>query len=213
MCQKHPLFELKKLTLPIFESATVSVIEHAYADVSGYLVDRQELDAYQCATGDTTYGELTNEGASSLLSFLRLKHDDLFVDVGCGVGKLLLMAALSTPAAVFGVEIVPTRHRIALECITGTCALLGLDDWIGSKVWAINDDATQVDMSPATVVYMCSTCFPDAAVHAIIQSMSPKARLISARPISHARLKRFASLCVPTTWSPSVELTCYEIVE
>ena len=67
---------------------------------------------------ETTYGELSSEGMVTLLTAMPasfpLGEDALFVDVGSGVGKLLLATVLLSPATVRCVELIRSRVRLSL---------------------------------------------------------------------------------------------------
>ena len=63
-----------------------------------------------------TYGELDPKGVAQLLSEAQLGPKHRFVDVGSGLGKLLVVAAALRPGLLcYGLEISPWRHRKALQ--------------------------------------------------------------------------------------------------
>jgi len=63
----------------------------------------------QCSQNAAVYGELEIDGVHTLVSLLGLKSEDIFWDLGCGVGKALLQVALETDAKCMGVELSSTR--------------------------------------------------------------------------------------------------------
>ncbi|KAG6611298.1 Histone methyltransferase [Phytophthora cinnamomi] len=58
-----------------------------------------------------TYGEVSVESvASTILPFLNLDEEDVFFDLGCGTGKILVQTALQTPCKrVTGIELMQNR--------------------------------------------------------------------------------------------------------
>ncbi|KAF1775058.1 S-adenosyl-L-methionine-dependent methyltransferase [Phytophthora cactorum] len=58
-----------------------------------------------------TYGEVSVESvASTVLPLLNLDSDDVFFDLGCGTGKILVQAALQTPCKrTIGIELMQNR--------------------------------------------------------------------------------------------------------
>jgi len=61
-----------------------------------------------------TYGELDHFAVARLLQEASLDHGS-FVDVGSGLGKLVVAAACASTVPCFGVEISPFRHQKAME--------------------------------------------------------------------------------------------------
>lgn len=74
-----------------------------------------------------------------------LKQDDIFFDLGSGLGQVVILVHLLTGAAVRGVEYEPAYWRYAQVCITG----LHLSNVIFS-----NKDARSEDYSQGTVFFM-----------------------------------------------------------
>ena len=61
------------------------------------------------------YGTVRPPFVRALLDQLKLRRSHRFVDCGSGSGHLCLLVALSTGADVFGIEIRPELHEIALK--------------------------------------------------------------------------------------------------
>jgi len=71
---------------------------------------------FQPARCSPTYGELDQMGIGQLLHSASLGPDDTFVDVGSGLGKLVVLAAaLTAVGAAWGIELSPSRHKKALR--------------------------------------------------------------------------------------------------
>ncbi len=62
-----------------------------------------------------TYGEILYSGVDKLLSNVALKEQDVFVDLGSGLGKLLLQVFLkSSVGKAIGIELASELHQQAL---------------------------------------------------------------------------------------------------
>lgn len=56
-----------------------------------------------------------NSDTALLGMFLRLRHDDHVLDIGCGSGALLLYASLQKPASMAGIDLFPETIALAEE--------------------------------------------------------------------------------------------------
>ena len=66
-------------------------------------------------TKDNTYGELLHKFVSQIISQTKLKSDQVFVDLGSGVGNVVLQAALEVGCESWGCEMMEAACAIA-EC-------------------------------------------------------------------------------------------------
>lgn len=86
------------------------------------------------------------EVCRNLVDALDLTADDRFVDLGCGMGRILLYAALLTPARFRGVEMVEDRVTAARRAV----AHLGL----GDRVSLTHGNALDDPLDDGTVYFM-----------------------------------------------------------
>lgn len=80
-----------------------------------------------------------------LISRAQVSDADVFFDVGCGTGKVLMLVALLTGATAVGVELEPAFCDFA----RGRVAALGL-----RRIALRNEDARQADCSDGTVFFL-----------------------------------------------------------
>ncbi len=142
-------------------SPSKQMIEDAYTDISGYGIDSKELETINQSGASATYGEITPQSLAAILKEITITKDDVFYDLGSGVGKVTLQVYLETPVKKsVGVELSHTRTSSA-KLVLSRMKDKGLikDDRIISF---IEGDMLKVDISDATIIFMCSTCFPDA---------------------------------------------------
>ncbi len=142
-----------------------TVLRRLYRDEDGYELHGYELDeadeARVLATHSSpTYGEIMPTATDRLVEHLRMRSDDVFYDLGSGVGKVVLQVAMRAPIKrCVGVELARGRHRIARRVLTEARAL-GL---LRARECELRcADFMRVPMGDATVVYTCSTAFPTA---------------------------------------------------
>jgi len=144
------------------------------------------------------YGELEFDAARALLRRCAPKgHDGEFVDLGSGLGKMVVAAALSGKfSRARGVELLPELHVEATEGLRAYER--ALEEEVGGN--GDGDDERDVatarrcevmleegnlltfDVSTADVVYIHATCFTpgllDATGMKLAQEMKPGARVI-----------------------------------
>lgn len=122
---------------------------------------------------DLTYGEVPWLTLHGLLRWAGLAPGELFVDVGCGAGRALALAAAGFGARALGVERVGQRAELARR-------LLPPGQWPGVRVE--HADALEVDLAGGDVVLLNWTCFGDAArarLSDALRGLRPGARAIA----------------------------------
>jgi len=131
------------------------------------------------------YGELTSAGVRQLIRATRLSADDVFVDLGSGVGKVVLRVALAVPGVrCIGIEIDGARHASACEALRRAEACGVLEP--GRCVFR-HGDIRQADLGNATVFFAHSTCFPAAMLGAVARRIAAQER--AATLVTTSRLK------------------------
>jgi SAM-dependent methyltransferase len=138
------------------------VLRRAYRDEDGYELHGYEADeadeARVLATNSShVYGEIMPTATDRLIEHLHLRKDDVFYDLGSGVGKVVLQVALRAPIRrVVGVELARRRHRIArrvLHVVQATGLLRARECELRCA------DFMRAPLHDATLIYTCSTAF------------------------------------------------------
>jgi len=93
-------------------AVALRIVEETYQRTVGPRT--HELNHYQ-AFSDTVYGELMPSLVSRLLSLTQACPDMLLLDLGSGVGNVVLHAALQSGCSAFGVEIMEKPAEMACE--------------------------------------------------------------------------------------------------
>jgi [histone H3]-lysine79 N-trimethyltransferase len=93
-------------------AVALRIVEETYQRTVGPRT--HELNHYQ-AFSDSVYGELMPSLVSRLLSLTRARPGMLLVDLGSGVGNVVLQAALQSGCSAFGVEVMEKPAEMACE--------------------------------------------------------------------------------------------------
>ncbi len=145
-------------------------LQRLYRDRHGYDDAPAEEQAVREAGSDPMYGELMPAAAERLFDYLGLGRRDVLYDLGSGIGKFVAQAAIAKPLRrVVGIEMVRLRHDIAVEVLDRIEreALLEAETF---ELWC--GDFMRLPMKDATVVYTCSTAFPEPLMARMMRRLS-----------------------------------------
>ncbi|RLN75044.1 hypothetical protein BBJ28_00012668 [Nothophytophthora sp. Chile5] len=161
-----------------------------------------------------TYGEVSVESVSStILPFLRLEEDDVFFDLGCGTGKILVQVALQTPCrSAVGIELMQNRVQEGQKALKrleerGLPALRGKRlEVLQGDICAPPESARLMD---ATVVFINNVMFGPTLmlkVMALLKDMAKLRRVVMLRKIcerhGHEKCTRAGNYCVEYVHPP-----------
>ena len=148
------------------------------------------------------YGELKREELDAFFAEVSplLEHNNEFIDLGSGLGKVVMTAAVSVVfESYLGVELLPYRHKLAIQRFEDFCQsiteriadptaqVIGSQSqdvsnqfnvehlWqIPSKVSFQSGDMFACDVSRASLIFMYSTCF-GSLMHKIANKLGNEA--------------------------------------
>ncbi len=190
-------------------------------------VGNDEDEPYE--SSPSTYGEITELGARQLFNYMNLYSDEnddgdgsnsyaeplVFVDLGCGTGKLLIQAFMELPSLqkIIGVELAPSRCQIArnawnnLQTEAKNARMMhgrsdlsepkgcNVEDVVDIDLDIIQGDMFELDVSSVTHMYIASLCFTDDMMERLGEKLSREAKKLrcvaSLKPFPesfHARL-------------------------
>lgn len=104
----------------------MQIIEENYQRSVGPHV--QSLKQYE-AFSSTVYGELMPSLAHEIIVLTGLGEGKLFLDLGSGVGNVVVQASLQTGCKGFGVELMPAPAKVGkemVECLKVRCRMWGV---------------------------------------------------------------------------------------
>ena len=153
---------------------TRSTLRRLYRDVDGFEIAPSQERRIERTKSSSTYGEIMPAATVQLIDALELDADDVLVDLGSGVGKVVVTAALSSDVGrAVGVELARDRHRQA-EQVVHEAEQAGVLE--PGRVELRNEDILRTDLSDATVLYTCSTAFPYAFTERLARRVHRLAR-------------------------------------
>lgn len=193
-------------------ATTLARMRELFRDIDGFDIDEAEEDRLEEKHGSLTYGEIMPTAGVRLIDTLELGEDDVFVDFGSGVGRLLLTAALRSPVRrVVGVELLRDRHVAATRAVDGAVAR----GWVeSSRVELRNEDILETSLAEATVFYTCSTAFPDEltlALAARVAGLKRATLFVTTQEVEEGpRMRLRRTLRLDMSWSRSSRVHIYD---
>lgn len=188
------------------QEETKKLVSQLYEDRAGYGIDTHEEKLVTDHGSSPTYGEITPEGVDILVQELDVTKDDVFYDLGCGVGKFVLQMYLETPARKsVGVELAPTRIRYAQKVKDKLAEHKRIlpDKEIHFK----EENMLDTPLEDATIIYVSSTCFSNDFMKKVVEKLAqlkPGLRLITLTQLpENEHFERVKELTIPMTWSSS----------
>lgn len=128
--------------------------------MDGFEIPPEDERRVERSRGSSVYGELMPTATLRLLAQLELRPRDHFVDLGSGLGKVVLLAAMTTAVGrALGVELSPARVAVAERVLSRARRerIPGV-----SRAAFVEHDMMRCDLDEATVIYTCSTAFSSA---------------------------------------------------
>lgn len=191
-----------------------AIMDNAYTHRSGFGISQEETSFIREHGGAPTYGEITYEAAEKLLHDLDLTKQDVFYDLGSGVGKLVVHAYLATPVKKsVGIELSKTRYDKAQE----VKELLHQEGYLKShKTLAFkHQNILDADLHDATVVYMCSTCYSEDLMEKLVKKFSKLKRglrIVTLKELPrNKQFKLIHTYHLPMTWSARSSVYVYKM--
>lgn len=215
------------------------LIDEFYKEVSGYKITDTEKKGIRDLGGDPTYGEIVYDSAAILLHDLNLTSHDVFYDLGSGAGKFVDQAYLTTPVKKSaGIELSETRYKMAAERAPKIRKIAQLslefdaqlqeviaetaDKKADQKVTKpkvtkalefIQGNMLTEDLSDATAIFMCATCFSDELMEKITQKLAglkEGLRVLTLKNLApHEHFKLVKTYTLPMTWSKTSPVYLY----
>lgn len=152
-----------------------------------------------------TYGEILPESVSEMIKNINIDNNDVFYDLGSGIGKVPTQFYLETPVKKsVGIEYNESRNNIA-KIISSEIKNNFKSKY--KKLELINDNFFNVDTTDGTIFYLCSTCFNDSVMNQLFEKIisSPNLKaIISLKPFPNIIHDKVIKL--PMTWNKSGSL-------
>lgn len=194
-------------------SETTRRVRELYRGVDGWEIPASETQRIKAARSAETYGEIMPTATARLLEYLDLGDQDVLYDLGCGIGKLVVHAAIDYPLkASVGVEMSVTRCKTA----RGAVARAQADGLVQAESCAIQcADFMRTGLDDATVVYTCSTAFPGPLMIRLARKLSrlPRPiRFVSLQDLEpHPAFELVDTLRLDVSWRRKAKVHVYRV--
>ncbi len=153
-----------------------------------------------------TYGEILYPSVNTLIEHLEINNQDIFYDLGSGIGKVALQFLLKTPVKkAYGIEASDGRHQQA-EKVYRTVRQEFPELFSGDReLKSSRGNFLEMDISDATIVYTCSTCFSDELLNSLSQVFDrcPNLKYILSMKELSSKIPLDRIIEVDCTWDKS----------
>nr|XP_054764002.1 histone-lysine N-methyltransferase, H3 lysine-79 specific-like isoform X1 [Lytechinus pictus] len=126
LCEKYnraieairQLWKGSSCTSTISKRATPGLLKHIMQQVYAHAIDDPDkLNCYEPFSPEV-YGETSYDLVAQMLEHVKINEDDVFVDLGSGVGNVVLQVAAATPCKLaYGIEKadVPAQYSVEMQ--------------------------------------------------------------------------------------------------
>ena len=116
---------------------------------------------------NATYGTITPVGIEKLINNLNINSSDKFLDLGSGIGNVVVQFALNSDVnEARGIEYVKSRYDQSLNYISEFKKHFP-QRLNQTKIKIENKDINNIDINNSSIIFTCSTCFPDNLMEVI----------------------------------------------
>ncbi len=162
-------------------------------------------------TFSTTNGEILYHDLVTLLKLIKPDENDIFFDLGAGVGKIVLQVYLETPVKkAIGIEIMSDLHQRSLRVLDHVKADLPEAFPANRHIQFMSGSFFSIPFETATILMISCMCFTQAMMlrlGSIINHNSHVRTVISLRPILNlTQLKLKQIIRIQCSWDASL---CY----
>lgn len=204
-------------TEPQYRAANKRFMEELYYGITGFIKlspeERASIEGgYTKKT--STYGEIPYDSLQIILDSEHIGPNDVVYDLGSGVGKMITQTYLNTSAKkVVGIEQSPSR------CAGADALFKKLKQTDAYQVRRKNGkarrtiefrkgDFLKANLDDATIIYMCSTCFPPELLTKLVEKFEKinklGLRVITLKELPDHELHGFRferHYSLPMSWS------------
>ncbi|MFT4554083.1 MAG: hypothetical protein ACI9S8_002728 [Chlamydiales bacterium] len=197
------------------------IIEDLYEDCKGSVISSKQRTRENIENDkNLVYGEISIESIAGLLEYVKPKENEIFYDLGSGIGKMLLtVALLSELKEVKGIEVLGDMHACAedkIKIFQEEIRPQYDEQWTFPRIENFNDNIENFDFSEADIVYACATCFEPELMDVISRkmlSLRKGSRVVTVtRELTCEGFKTICDLKFAMSWGTSRTLVYEKIV-
>jgi len=195
-------------------SSTKNYMKSLYENINGFSIPQEERDLVN-KTSSATYGEIKYKSLKTILDDLKPTKKDIFYDLGSGVGKVAIQACLDYPfKKSVGIELSKTR----LEHSQKIRAQIKKDKKIekSHNLFFHYQDITQANLSDASFIFTCSTCFPKNLMQTLTNkfaALKSGTKILTLKHLeTHPKIKFIKEYNLAMTWSKNTAVYLYKVI-
>lgn len=158
-----------------------------------------------------TYGEILYESVDKLLDFVSLDQQDVFLDLGSGLGKLAVQVFMKTDVkAVYGIELLSRLCKFSQQIEAKMKQDIPAFFEDNRLLHFIEGDFLTTPWPKATCVYIGSPCFGPEMFRRLAMRINEHdtiTTVLSLRPLPYLNTKRFSftkALRLEGTWDTTL---------
>ncbi|SCC90909.1 Uncharacterized protein SCG7109_BF_00050 [Chlamydiales bacterium SCGC AG-110-M15] len=198
--------------MPVMQIDEVKkVLEDLYDGVKGTIISCSERSRENITSSTYVYGEAELHSIEKIFQIVDPQPDEVFVDLGAGVGKQVLTAALLYDfKKVRGIEILSDLHKTSKDILEQFRKKYGSKLPDGKEMPDIDflkGNFLRADFSEADVAYMCSTCYSEEMMEGIARGaehMKPGSRVVTlTKPLPSDQYEEIHHEFYPMSWGTS----------
>ena len=177
-----------------------------YQEMNGYLrYSPDEVKKYLVQDVCLTYGEVLYPSLIRFAQTVCLKKEDVFLDLGSGLGKVCASIALGTPCGeVMGIEASENLHQQVAKILPKLQALLQAEN---KKITLIQGNFLSpqnfAEIKRATVVFINSTAFTYDLLDKIAEVLNQCSNIravLSFKPFANLTLPFYKTVVIEASW-------------
>lgn len=171
----------------------------------------QDVKTHHADDLTETHGEILYESVNKLLSKIAPTQDDIFIDFGSGLGKIVTQLFLnSNVKKAYGIELIPGLHQQASFAAKKLQQDLPEFFQHNRELTFLSGNFLEMDLPPATIALINGVCFSQPLLLGladIINKMTSIHTVLATRPLlTLKRLKLKKIIRVQCSWDTAL---CY----
>lgn len=170
-----------------------------YQSVNGAQLSKQDREALKIDAYEWVYGEIDFLSFAKLLNIAEAKPEEIFYDIGSGVGKAVIAAALLADfKKCCGIEYLPSLHKTSLKC----------QKKLNASIEFAQANFLDVDISEADIIFVNATGFFAEfwqAVEHKLMTLKPGTRIIlTSKSLPETNFQLNFEQFMPMSWGMSL---------
>lgn len=138
------------------------IYTYLFKDVYGHRISSEARKKLDYMYYGHQYGEITFDAFKRIMDEVKPTSNDVFYDLGSGIGNTLILASLMAPfSKVSGIELFPELHNTAHSIISKykTHIAHHIPHAKTQHLESIQGDFQSTPFNDATVIFINATCF------------------------------------------------------